>query len=76
MYQLGIGGGAMIVDKFGGARGEPPVPLRSTVVSPRAEARSTTKSKAESKKEAKTEAKANRGSAVLLHVKSDNLKLD
>jgi len=36
VHKSGQGGGAMIVDKFGGARGEPSVPLRSTEVSPRA----------------------------------------
>jgi putative transposase len=41
VYRTAIGGGAMIVDKFGGAAGETPVPLRSTGVSPAAEARST-----------------------------------
>jgi len=30
VYHTGIGGGAMIVDKFGGANEEPSVPLRST----------------------------------------------
>ena len=30
VYRSGIGGGAMIVDKFGGAVGPAPVPLRST----------------------------------------------
>jgi putative transposase len=30
VYKTGIGGGAMIVDKFGGAGEESPVPLRST----------------------------------------------
>ena len=41
VYRTGIGGGAMIVDKFGGAGGGTPVPLRSTGVPPPAEARST-----------------------------------
>ena len=36
-----IGGGAVIVDKFGGAGGGDPVPLRSTGSPPPAEARST-----------------------------------
>jgi len=30
VYRTAIGGGAMIVDKFGGAGENPPVPLRST----------------------------------------------
>ena len=41
VYQTGIGGGVMIADKFGGAGGGTPVPLRSTGVPPPAEARST-----------------------------------
>ena len=40
VYQTGIGGGAMILDKFGGAGETPPVPLRSTGVSSPAEERS------------------------------------
>ena len=40
VYQTGIGGGAMILDKFGGAGEPPPVPLRSTGVSSPAEERS------------------------------------
>ncbi len=44
VYRTAIGGGALIVDKFGGAAGETPVPLRSTGVSPAAEARATTPS--------------------------------
>ena len=35
-YAAGTGGGALIVDKFGGALGETPDPLRSTEVSPSA----------------------------------------
>jgi putative transposase len=49
VYRNGIGGGALILDKFGRAGGESPVPLRSTGDSPPAEAKSTTASKAESK---------------------------
>jgi putative transposase len=51
VYRTAIGGGAMIVDKFGGAVGEPPVPLRSTGVSPTAEAKSkaTSRTKAKAK---------------------------
>ena len=56
VYQTGCGGGAMIVDKFGAARGEPPVPLRSTGVSPRATATAT--ATAEAKTEATEESKA------------------
>jgi len=41
VYRTGVGGGAMILDKFGGAVEEPPVPLRSTGNSSTAEARST-----------------------------------
>ena len=40
VYQTAVGGGAVIVDKFGGAVEETPVPLRSTVVSSTADARS------------------------------------
>ena len=46
VYRTAIGGGAMILDKFGGAGGESPVPLRSTGNSPPAEARSTPESTA------------------------------
>ncbi len=51
VYQTGIGGGAMIVDKFSRAVEEPSVPLRSTEDSSTAEARSeaTAKTKAEAK---------------------------
>jgi putative transposase len=45
VYKTGIGGGAMIVDKFGGANEEPSVPLRSTEGSSFAKAAATTKSK-------------------------------
>jgi putative transposase len=38
VYRTGIGGGAVIVDKFNGAVEEPPVPLRSTGVSSTAKA--------------------------------------
>lgn len=37
VYASGRGGGAMIADKFGGARGESPAPLRCAGDSPRAE---------------------------------------
>lgn len=53
VYKTGIGGGAMIVDKFGGASEEPSVPLRSTEGS----SLSTTETKAPSTTEAKTAAK-------------------
>ena len=46
VYRSAIGGGAMIVDKFGGAVEGTPVPLRSTGDSSTAEARATTRSKA------------------------------
>jgi putative transposase len=45
VYRTAIGGGAMIVDKFGGAEEESPVPLRSTGDSSSEEARSTTAAK-------------------------------
>lgn len=41
VYMMAIGGGALIVDKFGGAGKEPSVPLRSTKDSLPAEATST-----------------------------------
>jgi len=50
VYRSAIGGGAMIVDKFGGAVEASPVPLRSTgdasTPEARSEATATTKSKA------------------------------
>jgi putative transposase len=50
VYRTGIGGGALIVDRFGGAGEESPVPLRSTGDSSpaktRSEATATTKAKA------------------------------
>jgi len=49
VYRTAIGGGAMIVDKFGGAVGETPVPLRSTGVSPTPEAKSAATAKTEAK---------------------------
>ena len=51
VYRTAIGGGAMIVDKFRGAAGETPVPLRSTGVSPAAEP--TSKATPQTKTEAK-----------------------
>ena len=42
VYRTGIGGGALILDKFGDAGEEPPVPLRSTGGSSPAAARSET----------------------------------
>ncbi len=51
VYRSAIGGGALIVDKFGGEVEETPVPLRSTGVSSTSEARSeaTATSKAKAK---------------------------
>ena len=46
VYRTGMGGGAIIVDRFGGAGEKPPVPLRSTGVSFPAEATAITKAKA------------------------------
>ena len=43
VYRTATGGGAVIVDKFGGAVEEPPVPLRSTGGSSTAKARSKAK---------------------------------
>jgi len=60
VYRTGIGGGAMIVDKFGGAIVAPSVPLRSTegatIATTETKAPSTTEAKATAKEEAKTEA--------------------
>jgi putative transposase len=49
VYRTAIGGGAVIVDKFGGAVEEPPVPLRSTGGSSTAKARSEATAKTEAK---------------------------
>ena len=59
-YRTGVGGGAMIVDKFGGASEEPSVPLRSTEGSSLAKATATTesKTKAAAKEETKAETTA------------------
>ena len=50
VYRSGVGGGALIVDKFGGAMEESPVPLRSTgdssITKSSPEATATTKAKA------------------------------
>ena len=46
VYRTAMGGGALILDKFGGAGGESPVPLRCTGDSPPAEAESKAESKA------------------------------
>ncbi len=45
VHRTAIGGGAVMVHKFGGAAGEPPVPRRSTGGSPPAEARAQSKAK-------------------------------
>jgi len=68
VYRTAIGGGAMIVDKFGGAVGETPVERSGTGVSPTPEAKS--------KATAKTEARQNRGSAVQLLLKSKMCSLN
>ena len=57
VYRTGMGGGAMIVDKFGGAGEEPPVPLRYTGASSPATARSEARATAT----AETKAKAKPG---------------
>jgi len=49
VYRTAVGGGAMILDKFGGAVEEPPVPLRSTGDSSTAEAKSKATATAKSK---------------------------
>jgi putative transposase len=46
VYRSAISGGAMILDRFGGAVEGTPVPLRSTGDSSTAEARATTRSRA------------------------------
>ncbi len=54
VYRTGMGGGAVIVDKFGGAGEEAPVPLRSTGASSPATARSEATATAETKATSKT----------------------
>ena len=56
VYRTALGGGAKIVDKFSGAGGETPVPLRSTGDSStaKASAEATAKSKARATSEANT----------------------
>jgi putative transposase len=46
VYRTGIGGGALILDKFQSAEEDTPVPLRSTGISSSAEATATPKAKA------------------------------
>ena len=46
VYRTGIGGGAMILDKFPRAEEDAPVPLRSTRASSSTEATATTQEKA------------------------------
>ena len=62
VYRTGIGGGAMIVDKFGGAIEEPSVERSGTegssIATTEAKAQSTTEAKAAARKEPKTEAPA------------------
>lgn len=53
VYRTAVGGGAVIVDKFGGAVEETPVPLRSTGVSSTAEERSEATAEATPKTKAK-----------------------
>jgi putative transposase len=54
VYQTGIGGGALIVDKFPAAEEELPVPLRSTGGSSSATAKATTEAKPKATTTAKT----------------------
>jgi putative transposase len=63
VYRNGIGGGALILDKFGRAGGESPVPLRSTGDSPPAV---KAKSRQSSQKQSQRQ---HRGSAVQLLAK-------
>ncbi len=67
VYRTATGGGAMILDKFGGAGGEPPVERSGTGGSPPAEARSTPESTATAER---THSKTG-GSTVPLLVKSN-----
>ena len=53
VYRTGMGGGAVIVDKFGGAGEEPPVPLRSTEGSSPATATAEATATADTKAKAK-----------------------
>ena len=66
VYRSAIGGGAMIVDKFGGAVEGTPAPLRSTGDSStaKASAEATTKSKTTAKSEAKPGQRRPAASAV------------
>jgi len=61
VYQTGVGGGALIVDKFPRAVEEPPVPLRSTGDSSTAKARSEARTTAEATATAETKAKSKPG---------------
>lgn len=61
VYRTGLGGGAMIVDKFPRAVDEPPVPLRSTGDSSTAETRAEAKVETKLEAKAKTKSKAKSG---------------
>ena len=61
VYRTAMGGGALIVDKFGGAVEEHPVPLRSTGCSSTAEARSQTTATSTAEATPRTKAKAKPG---------------
>jgi putative transposase len=58
VYRSGMGGGALILDKFGAALVEPSVALRSTTDSTSAREEATATSKAETKATSKAETKA------------------
>ncbi len=58
VYRTAIGGGAMIVDKFGGAGEQPPVPLRSTGACSPADATAKAKAKPGQRRSAASEAMA------------------
>ncbi len=61
VYKTGIGGGAMIVDKFGSAIEEPSVPLRSTEGSSITKTETTTESKTAAKAESTSKATSEPG---------------
>ena len=69
VYRTGMGGGAMILDKFGGAGEEPPVSLRSTGGSSPATARSEPRATAEATAITKAKAKSGQRRPAVREVK-------